>query len=92
MGGPIVPELNIAGLIRGAIVSMPVGLVLLVGGIVAIATGTTTVGAVLLVLAVLSVCVGCLLMLKVRSRAGAVSRDAQARWQAQVDASRDDRA
>ena len=91
-GGPIVPGLNIAGLIRAAIISMPLGFALLIGGIVAIGTGTTAVGAVLLVLAVLSVCVGCLLMLKVRSRARATSRNAQAQWQAQVNAARDHRA
>ncbi|HEX4091255.1 MAG TPA: hypothetical protein VHZ33_21290 [Trebonia sp.] len=68
-----------AGLIRGAMISLPVGLALLIGGCVAVAAGTTVVGAVLLVLAVLCVCVGCVLMLMMRSRARATSRDAQAR-------------
>jgi hypothetical protein len=75
-----------AGLIRRAIITLPVGLLLLIGGGVAIAAGVTAVGAVLIVLAVLSVSFGCVLMLKVRNRARAFSRDAQARHQADLDA------
>ena len=90
MGGPIMP--NMVGLVRGAMISLIVGIAAFIGGIVAIAAKTVAVGGVLLVLAVLSVCVGCLLMLRFRSRARAGSADAQARWQATRDAaSRDGR-
>ena len=80
------PEPDVAGLVRRAVITMPVGLLLLIGGGVAIAAGATAAGAVLIVLAVLSVSVGCLFMLKVRNRARAFSRDAQARQQADLDA------
>jgi hypothetical protein len=86
VGGSIMPEPDMAGLIRRAIITLPVGLLLLIGGGVAIAAGVTAVGAVLIVLAVLSVSFGCVLMLKVRNRARAFSRDAQARHQADLDA------
>jgi uncharacterized membrane-anchored protein len=90
MGGPIMP--NMVGLVRGAMISLIVGIAAFIGGVVAIAAKTVAVGGVLLVLAVLSVCVGCLLMLRFRSRARAGSADAQARWQATRDAaSRDGR-
>jgi len=85
------PELNIIGLLRGSLIVMPAGFVLLIGGVVAITAGTTVVGGVLLGLAVVGVSVGCLLMFRARSRVGAVSRDARGRRQAQSDAaSRDD--
>src|SRR5580692_4620824 len=71
------PGQNVIGLIRGAVISMPLGFALLVGGAAAVATGSTVIGAVLLVLAVLSVCVGCLLLLKVRNSAREASRRQQ---------------
>jgi hypothetical protein len=77
---------NMKGLIRGAAISMPVGLALLIGGAAAIAGKATTLGAVLIVLAIVSVGTGLVLMLQVRSRARAFSRDMQAEQQANVDA------
>ncbi|HUN36927.1 MAG TPA: hypothetical protein VMU95_33430 [Trebonia sp.] len=76
------PERNIIGLLRGSLICMPAGFVLLIAGIVAIAAGATVVGAVLLVLAIVSVSLGCLLMFRARSRVGAGSPDTQARRQA----------
>jgi hypothetical protein len=88
MGGPIMP--NMVGLVRGAMISLIVGIVLFIGGVVAIAAKTVAVGGVLLALAVLSVCGGCLLLVRFRSRARAGSADAQARWQAARDAASSD--
>lgn len=76
---------NMKGLIRAAVITLPVGVALLVGGGAAIAAKQTTIGAVLIVLAVASVCAGCVLMLQVRNRARAFSRDMQASQQANLD-------
>lgn len=90
MDGPIMP--NMVGLVRGSMISLIVGIVLFIGGVVAIAAKMVAVGGVLLVLAVLSVSVGCLVMLRFRSRARASSAEAEVRWQAVSDAaSRDGR-
>lgn len=78
---------NMKGLIRAAVITLPVGLALLIGGGAAIAAKQTAIGAVLIVLAVGCVCVGCVLMLQVRNRARAFSRDMQARQQASLDTS-----
>jgi hypothetical protein len=80
------PKPNMVGLVRGALISLIVGIALFVGGIIAIVAKAIAVGGVLLALAVLSVCAGCLLMVKFRGRARASSADAQARWQATRDA------
>jgi membrane protein implicated in regulation of membrane protease activity len=77
---------NMKGLIRGAAISMPVGLALLIGGAAAIAGSATTLGAALIAGAIVSVGTGLVLMLQVRSRARAFSRDMQARQQANLDA------
>lgn len=74
------------GLVRAGMITLPVGVALFIGGVVAIATKATVLGAVLLVLAVVSVGTGCVLMLQVRNRARAFSRDMQARQQASMDA------
>jgi Flp pilus assembly protein TadB len=71
------PTSNMTSTVRKAAITMPTGLVLLVGGAIAIATGATAVGAVLLVLAIATVGVGLVLMLTVRKRAQALSRDLQ---------------
>jgi hypothetical protein len=68
---------DMTGTIRRAVITIPVGLVLLVGGAIAIAAGTTVVGVVLLVLAIATVGVGLVLMLTVRRRAQALSRELQ---------------
>jgi hypothetical protein len=91
VGGSIMPEPDVTSLVRRAAITMPVGLILLIGGGATIAAGATAVGAILIVLAVLSVSVGCVLMFKVRNRARAFSRDAQARQQADLDAAFRDR-
>jgi hypothetical protein len=77
---------NMKGLIRGAAISMPVGLALLIGGVAAIAGNATTLGAVLIAGAIVSVGTGLVLMLQVRSRARAFSRNMQAEQQANLDA------
>jgi Flp pilus assembly protein TadB len=77
MGGLIMPEPNIVGLVRAAAASLPVGFVLLIGGFLAIAAKVIVLGAVLLVLAVLSVCAGCVLLLVTRNRAREAFRDRQ---------------
>jgi uncharacterized membrane protein HdeD (DUF308 family) len=79
--GSIMPEPNMKGLVRASVITLPVGLVLFIGGIVGIAEKATAIGAVLLVLGIASVCIGCVLMLQVRNRARALSRDMQARQQ-----------
>ena len=76
---------NMKGMIRGAAISMPVGLALLIGGAAAIAGKETALGAVLIVLAIVSVGTGFVLMLQVRNRARAFSRDMQAKQQADLD-------
>lgn len=80
------PEPNIKGLVRASVITLPVGLALFIGGIIAIATKATGIGAALLVLGILSVVVGCVLMLQVRNRARAFSRDMQARQQSTMNA------
>jgi hypothetical protein len=71
------PTSNMTGAVRKAVITMPAGLVLLLGGAVAIAVGATALGAVLVVLALVIVGVGVVLMLTVRKRAQALSRDLQ---------------
>ena len=66
------------GLVRASVITLPVGLALFVGGIVGIAAKATAIGAVLLAGGIASVAVGCVLMLQVRNRARALSRDMQA--------------
>lgn len=68
---------NMESTIRRAMLTMPAGLVLLVGGAIAIAAGATVVGVVLVVLALVTVGVGLVLMLTVRKRAQALARDLQ---------------
>jgi membrane-bound ClpP family serine protease len=80
------PEPNLKGLVRASVITLPVGLALFIGGVVAIATKANAIGAVLLVLGIASVGVGCVLMLQVRNRARALSRDMQARQQANMNA------
>jgi hypothetical protein len=80
------PELNIKGLIRTAAVTLPVGALLFIGGVIGIATKAVTLGGVLLALGIVSVGAGCVLMLLVRSRARAYSQDLQARQQAGLGA------
>jgi hypothetical protein len=71
------PTSNMTSTVRKAVITMPTGLVLLLGGAIAIAAGATTLGAVLVVLALAIVGVGVVLMLTVRKRAQALSRDLQ---------------
>jgi hypothetical protein len=77
---------NMKGLIRGAAISMPVGLALLWGGVAPRAPTPTTLGAVLIAGAIVSVGTGLVLMLQVRSRARAFSQNMQAEQQANLDA------
>jgi hypothetical protein len=71
------PMPSMTSTVRKAVITMPAGLVLLVGGVIAIAAGATAVGAVLVVLAIATVGVGLVLMLTVRKRAQSLSRDLQ---------------
>lgn len=80
------PDRNITGLIRAGVITLPVGIALFIGGVIAIATKAVTLGGVLIALAVVSVGIGCVLMLQVRNRARALSRDMQATQQAHLDA------
>lgn len=80
------PADNMKGLIRGAAISLPVGLALFIGGFVAIAAGAVALGGALIGLAIVSAGAGCLLMLQGRNRARAWSREMQARQQADLDA------
>lgn len=80
------PEPNVKGLVRAGAITLPVGVALFIGGVIAIATKEVAIGAVLLVLAIGSVGTGCVLLLQVRNRARAWSRDMQARQQSNLDA------
>lgn len=73
------PTSNMTSTVRKAVITMPTGLVLLLGGAIAIAAGATALGAVLVVLAlaIVGVGVGVVLMLTVRKQAQALSRDLQ---------------
>lgn len=68
---------DITGTIRKAMLTLPAGLVLLIGGAVAIAAGATVIGVVLVVLALATVGVGLVLMLTARQRAQALARELQ---------------
>lgn len=80
---------NVKRLVIAAIITLPVGLALFIGGIAAIAAKAVPLGGVLLVLAILSVGIGCVLLLRVRSATRAITRDMQAKRQADFDALRD---
>ncbi|HLH83263.1 MAG TPA: hypothetical protein VKV38_08360 [Trebonia sp.] len=79
-------EPNIKGLVRAGVIALPVGIALFIGGVVAIAAKAVALGAVLVAAAIVSVGAGCVLMLQVRNRARALSRDMRARQQASLDA------
>jgi hypothetical protein len=77
---------NIKGQVRAAIITLPVGFVLFIGGIVAIATKAVTLGGVLIAAAIVCLGAGCVLLLRVKNQTRAVTRDMQARQQADLNA------
>ena len=80
------PQPNLKRLVYAGAITLPLGIALFVGGIVAIVVKLVALGGVLIALAVVSVGTGCALMLLVRSRARAFTRDMQSRQQADLDA------
>lgn len=73
------PAPSVKAQIRIAGLSVPVGLVFLVGGGAAVALGERAAGGILMALAVAIVVSGCLLMIRARSNALAALRAVQAR-------------
>lgn len=77
---------NFKHLVYTAMVTLPVGTLLFIGGVVSIATKQVALGGVLMGLGIASVAVGCVLMLLVRNRGRAIAGDMQAQRQADLDA------
>ena len=75
----------IKGQIRAAALSIPVGLLLLVGGCAAVALGERALGGTLVALAVISPVIGCVLMFRAKNAALAAIRAEQERRRAEVD-------
>jgi membrane protein implicated in regulation of membrane protease activity len=80
------PQPNLKGLVLAGAVTLPVGIVLFIGGIIAIIAKLTALGGVLMAAAVVSLATGCVLMVLLRIRARAYNRDLQARQQTGLDA------
>jgi hypothetical protein len=79
---PNIGDLNLAGLMRRVKISMPLGLVVFIGGCAAIATGETVLGVVLLVLGILCPVAGLLYTFVAFKRTSALKRGMDAREQA----------
>ena len=71
--------------IRAAALSIPVGLLLLVGGCAAVALGQRALGGALVVLSVISPVIGCVLMYRAKNAALAAIRAEQELRRAAVD-------
>ena len=77
------PALN--GQIRAATISVPVGLLLLVGGGAAVALGQRALGGALIALAVISVVTGWIIMVRAKNAGLASIRAEQVQRAADVD-------
>jgi Zn-dependent membrane protease YugP len=77
---------NIKGQVRAAIITLPVGFALFIGGIAAIATNAVTLGEVLIAAAVVSLGIGLVLLFRVKNETRAAVRDSQAKRQADLEA------
>jgi hypothetical protein len=76
---------KVKGQVRAAVTTLPVGFAFFIGGIVAIALKAVTLGEVLIAAAIVVLAVGCVLMFRVRNGTRAMTRDLQARRQADLD-------
>ena len=80
------PEPNVKGLVYTAAATLPVGIVLFIGGVISIIDKEVALSGVLVALAVASLCFGCALMLVGRGRLRAYNRELQAKQQADLGA------
>jgi hypothetical protein len=80
-----VPRNAIKGPLRAAMLTVPAGLALLVGGFAAVALGERALGATLLVLAVITVSVGCILLLRIKNETQSLARAARSQRQADLE-------
>jgi ABC-type uncharacterized transport system permease subunit len=80
-----VPPPAVEGQIRAAALSIPVGLLLLVGGCAAVALGERALGGTLVALAVISPVIGCVLLYRAKNAVLAAIRAEQELRSAEVD-------